>query len=349
MSKDQGRYHVLVVEDNPGDALLVEEYLHDEILTPQIHQVTTYKQAQKILREEEIRLDVLLLDLSLPDKEGADLVSALVRDTQGRGIPIIILTGYTAMDFARKSLAMGASDYILKDALNSTILYKSIVYNIERSRYILELRESEQRYEDLFQLSPQPLYVLDRQHLNFLDVNSAAVEVYGYSRAEFLQKELSDISPESELERFRQMREQASSNSYNSLGEFTHRRKDGSELVVDVRSRLISYQGTQAELFLATDITERYRYTQAIEKQNRQLQEIAQAESHMVRGPLARIMGMIQIIRLESSEDSEDANQNVNLNHLYQSAQELDEVIHSIVDRTKQISASPSSDAESDS
>lgn len=66
MSKDQGRYHVLVVEYNPGDALLVEEYLHDEILTPQIHQVTTYQQAQKILQEEEIRLDVLTPSRSFP-------------------------------------------------------------------------------------------------------------------------------------------------------------------------------------------------------------------------------------------------------------------------------------------
>jgi len=69
--------------------------------------------------------------------------------------------------------------------LNSHVLYKSITYAIERRKVISELEESKRRYSNLFHLSPQPMWLYDTETYEFLQVNVAAIEHYGYSEDEF--------------------------------------------------------------------------------------------------------------------------------------------------------------------
>jgi FixJ family two-component response regulator len=57
--------------------------------------------------------------------------------------PIIILTGYADIDFSIQSISRGISDYILKDDLNANMLYKSIIYTIERKKSFLLIEELE--------------------------------------------------------------------------------------------------------------------------------------------------------------------------------------------------------------
>ena len=79
------------------------------------------------------------------------------------------------------------------------------------------------------------------------------------------------------------------------------------------------------------DITERLNYIKAIEEQNENLKEISWLQSHVIRAPLARIMGLIQLI-IDPKQDI-DEKQNA-LNYLLRSANELDEVIHTITDKS---------------
>src|SRR5690606_34852793 len=108
-------------------------------------------------------------------------VMALAKST-----PVIVLTGYSDIDFGIKSLSMGISDYLLKEELSATSLYKSIMYSIERKEIYRTLKESEKRYKDLFHLSPEPMWLYDVETLKFLDINNAAIKHYGFSREEFL-------------------------------------------------------------------------------------------------------------------------------------------------------------------
>lgn len=197
MRKDNKEYKILVVEDNLGDFMLVEEYLDETILSPYILRCENFKQAKETLLRENKNLDVVLLDLSLPDKSGETLINEVVDISEG--LPIIVLTGYTDANFAIKSLSMGVCDFLLKDDLSATTLYKSIVYNIERNKNIVQLQESEQRYADLFHLSPQPMWVYELGSLKFLNVNHAAINHYGYSFEEFMNMTLSDIRPDEDI------------------------------------------------------------------------------------------------------------------------------------------------------
>jgi light-regulated signal transduction histidine kinase (bacteriophytochrome) len=84
------------------------------------------------------------------------------------------------------------------------------------------------------------------------------------------------------------------------------------------------------------DITEGMQHIKAIEKQNKKLREIAWIQSHVVRAPLSRIMGLIDL--LMNYPDEEQSREL--MGYILISARELDEVIHSIVSRTEDITGS---------
>ena len=141
MKGKDSRYNVLVVEDNPGDFVLIEDYLEEAKVIQELSKAENFNSAKQILSEADNDIDIILLDLSLPDMAGEPLLREI--HLLAKSKPIIILTGYPDMDFAVRSLALGASDYLLKDVLNSTVLHKSILYNIERNKFLVNLRKSE--------------------------------------------------------------------------------------------------------------------------------------------------------------------------------------------------------------
>lgn len=333
--KDKDPYTILLVEDNPGDQALIEEYLEDQILNPTVVHAGSYKDAYAALTSGENAFDVILLDISLPDKSGEPLIRDVV--TQSRNIPLIILTGYTDIAFSIKSLALGVSDYLLKDDLNAVSLYKSIRYNIERHKHALELIDSEKRYSDLFHLSPQPMWVYCLDSLQFLDVNQAAIDHYGYSEEEFLAMTIRDIRLEVDIQTLEQdvqeLRVNASRGHSKSV--YRHKKKSGELIFVDIRGNVIDYKGKKSEVVLVNDITDRLKYIAAIEEQNNRLRDIAWKQSHEVRAPLARIMGLVNLIdKIEGSNITQDELFKL----IMKSAHDLDRVIREITSKTDMVS-----------
>src|ERR1700742_4240679 len=123
---NKGDHAILVIEDNPGDFALVEEFLLDQIEAPIISNAKSFMEAKAILSAENNLFDIILLDLSLPDRTGIPLIEEIIQI--GLNTPVIVLTGYSDLSFGVKSLSLGVSDYILKDELTSLSLYKSIIY-----------------------------------------------------------------------------------------------------------------------------------------------------------------------------------------------------------------------------
>lgn len=120
------------------------------------------------------------------------------------------------------------------------------------------LKQSERRYRDLFAANPLPLWIYDMETLMFLDVNDAAVINYGYSREEFLSMHITEIRPAEDVAL---LMEHVTAtvhklNHYTHAGTWRHRRRDGSVFWVDISAHTLNFQGRQAELVLARDITQ---------------------------------------------------------------------------------------------
>ena len=333
MVRDYTPYRILVIEDNPGDFLIVEEFITEQVLKPTIIPATDFKTAVAILSKPENHFDVILLDVTLPDKTGKALITEIL--PLAGASPVIILTGYVDIDFSIESVSLGILDYLLKDDLSSMALYKSMLHSIERKKIILHLEESEKRYSDLFHLSPLPMWVYDTETYRILDVNNSAVLHYEYSYETFLTMTMKEIIVDDKtLLSENACKDSGESGYVLSHDYFFHRKKNGERIRVDVCTNVVQFNGKQAKLVIVNDITEKVKYIEAIESQNKQLKEIAWIQSHVVRAPLARMMGIVNV--LKTTEIGSDEQKNL-FDHFIESGSELDIIIKDITQKTKNI------------
>ncbi|GMQ29656.1 response regulator [Algoriphagus confluentis] len=334
MKRDEKEYHLLVIEDNLGDFVILEEYLSEYLINSSMVHAEDFKAATTVLNQSTRRFDLVFLDLSLPDKSGEDLVKEIIRLTEG--IPVVVLTGFTDLEFGSRSLALGASDYLVKDDLSPAILYKSLIYNIQRVNFIQELTETKRKYADLFQLNPSPILVYDLNTLNILDVNNAACESYGYSREEFLTLGLKDIRPQEEIPVLVQSVEDFWINNKSDYVRFTrHLKKNGEIIDVEISPAKVKINNQNAAIVLIKDITENLKYIHKIEEQNQTFKEIAWIQSHVVRAPLARMMGVIHL--LESCESTMDPETLELIQYIKRSSEELDGIVRDISKKSERV------------
>ena len=330
MIKDSQLYKILVVEDSLGDFVLVEEYISDSFLNTEITNVTSFKEFEGTV----IDFDIIFLDLSLPDKSGIDLVKAVI--AHNLLIPIVVLTGYTDFNFAIQSLSLGISDYLLKEDLSATTIYKCIVYNLERYKTLIKIKESEQRYSDVFQLSPNPLFVFDAETNKIIDVNNSAIEVYQYAMEEFLDVQIDNLQVDINNRQNFDISINALEEDYQSIYKNIecHQKKNGEILYVLTKKNSFIYKGKESVILSVEDLTKEIIQIFSIQYQNKKLREIAWTQSHIVRAPVARIMGLINFMKDQSDIP---IHQKELYDMILQSSNELDEVIRDIVSKTQNI------------
>ena len=144
-----------------------------------------------------------------------------------------------------------------------------------------KIEESEKRHRFLFENNPMPIWIIDSDTFNFLDVNEMAVLKYGYSREEFLSMNAIDIRPEEDKERFRQSKNYFKGNEtiYNK-GIWNHLKKDGTIISVEIIRKEIIYEGIPALFILSNDITDRKKAEESHLQSESRLKE-AQAIAHL--------------------------------------------------------------------
>ena len=258
-------FNFLVVEDNIGDFTLVEDFLREKFPNPAIVNAASFRTAVQTLQsKQDVVFDLILLDLTLPDKSGQNLITEMLQIAY---CPIIILTGYADIDFSINSISQGILDYLLKDDLNATMLYKSINYAIERKKTIADLRESEKRYSDLFHASPQPMWIFDSETFLFIQVNNAALSHYGYSEAEFLSKTILDIRPPDERSKTLEIPGLVfNENEEIHKDSFRQCKKSGEIIEVEIYSTPIVINNKKYTSVIAIDVTEKKSFDRAITK-----------------------------------------------------------------------------------
>jgi PAS domain S-box-containing protein len=147
------------------------------------------------------------------------------------------------------------------------------------------LAEGEELYRHLFFNSPLPKWVYNARTLEFLEVNDAAVEKYGYSREEFLSMSLRDIRPPDEVARLERFLTLPLEERYHAK-EWKHRRKDGQLLDVDVFLRDLTFEGIPARLAVIIDNTaqrEAQRYTDRVFETSHDVILVTDSHGRLVR------------------------------------------------------------------
>jgi CheY-like chemotaxis protein len=142
---------ILIVEDNPADADLIREMLPpDGPLHFQVESVVRLSGA--LARLERKGIDLVLMDLGLPDSQGLPTFHALRKATPD--IPVIVLSGNDDQELAIAAVRDGAQDYLVKGRIGGDLLVRAIRYALERERLISELREALAHIKTLSGLLP---------------------------------------------------------------------------------------------------------------------------------------------------------------------------------------------------
>ncbi|MBS7566291.1 PAS domain S-box protein [Mucilaginibacter sp. Bleaf8] len=195
-----------------------------------------------------------------------------------------------------------------------------------------QLQESEEHYKSLFYLNPSPMWIFDIDTLQILQVNEAAVLKYKYTEPEFLCMTFENIcTPEALTELLTGLKQPAKKEGERLVTQ--HRYKDGENVSIELRCNTIPLDGKECRLAIGRDITQQLNHIKAIEEQNQKLREIAFMQSHVIRAPLARIMGLSGLItqNLTAPPDPQV------LSYLDISVKELDQVIKSIINNSGEI------------
>lgn len=283
---------VLLVEDNPGDAGLVREFLAEaKEVTIDLAWVETL--AEAIARIASDGIDLILLDLQLPDSVGLDTLRRLT--VAAPGVIVIVMSGISDKETAVRAVQEGAQDYLIKGRVDADGLIRSMRYAIERDglRKALQgahdeledrirertdelvkanqaLRESNNLLESLLDHLSPVIFVRDLQG-RYILVNPAFERLFGFRREDVIGKTDYKLFPREVAELFRAGDQRALDCESAVEIEEQVTGLTGQRTYLTIRAPLCDDSGRPyAVIGIAADITER----KLLEEQLRHLQKM---------------------------------------------------------------------------
>lgn len=176
---------ILLVEDNPGDAVIINEMLKE--IYPKKFELVHFKRLEDSVSHVNENFDIVLLDLNLPDSRGIETFNEMNKNAPE--MPIIILTGLLDEELAINIVAEGAQDYLVKGNIDKQLLSRSIKYSIERKRIEMDLRKSEEKYRVMVEKIESGLFLINsKNEINY--VNSQMAGMLGYKIDELLNRDI---------------------------------------------------------------------------------------------------------------------------------------------------------------
>ena len=331
---------VLLIEDNPGDARLVTEYLNESFGDAcVVRGARTLAAGLQVLRETPV--DVVLLDLALPDSCGLD--TFLRVNAQAPRTPVVILTGDDNADLAIEALHSGAEDFLAKKHADSVALIRAMRHAVQRRHAAEALRDSEARYRTIVETAEEGIVQVDVSGtIRFANARVAAMlgialtELRGrslISLADPLDREVAaellGIPPGGRVSR--ELRLPASDGTTRwviaAAGSIAALQEEWLEVVVmltDISGRKLAEEELlRLKMQLESRVAER---TAQLEVVNADLEAFNYSVAHDLRNPLSGILGIAMLMQNEPAT-ALNAGQRRYLKLLESSAHSMNELI----------------------
>ena len=280
----------------------------------------------------------------LPHIKGRDYHSAAAIPFRLKGET----TGVLVLVSQRTGLFREASEagLLAEMGLDISFALDHMAGEAERALGEIALRESEERYRQLFQAESDALLLVDQTTNEILDANATASAMYGYSPDELLGMNVLQLSAEPELSQ--KAIDSVRRGETSTVPFRLHRRKDGSEFPIEVTARVFELQGRLVRVAAVRDVSQREAATQEIRRLNAELEERVQARtaqldaankelesfaysiSHDLRTPLRAIDGFTQMV-IEDAAERLDADDAEHLNRARAAAQRMARLIDDLL------------------
>ncbi|MGD9584154.1 MAG: EAL domain-containing protein [Lysobacterales bacterium] len=291
------RIRVLLVDDDADDRLLLND-LFTYMSEPDRFRVDTVANYEGALRAlAQHRHDVALIDYQLGARTGLDLLLATTADPERP--PLIVLTGHSDRELDQCCLRAGASDYLAKSGLYARTLERSILYAIERHQLQRLLSAREQSYRLLFESNPSPTLLHVPETCAIVAVNQAAIDLYGYTREEFLGLTTLDLRPPEDVQKLLDFQQRHPRfDTVSPIGLWRHRVKSGRLIEVEIKTVDIEFEQRRVRMAQINDVSAR---VQAEAERQRQLTHDSLTGLRKHSGAEALIETLIEHCRLDGS------------------------------------------------
>jgi PAS domain S-box-containing protein len=170
---DKKNLRLLVVEDDEDDFFLLQTSLKSSSFNKEIEWANSYDKAVTLL--DTVKYDLAIIDYRLGVRTGLELVAYI--SEHHSFLPTILLTGLKASEVDDEALRSGVSDYLAKDEYSPESIDRSIRYAIERSRVLRSLKESENKFKNLFENANEYIFLVNADR-KIVDVNKAVLELF---------------------------------------------------------------------------------------------------------------------------------------------------------------------------
>jgi len=333
---------ILILEDSPEDIDLIERELKRGGIDFVSFVVKRKEEYERGL--QEFNPDIILSDHSLPQFNSIEAMQIWKEYQNSRNviIPFILITGSVSEEFAVQSIKAGADDYILKDRLKrlpSSVkaALEKVRLEQEREGYIREILAQTslmKEAEHLARFGSWQVDLVTGRH----QWSDEAFRIFGFTPGELepdYEKFFAHVHPE-DVSSLRKILDEL--NNGRELEQIEYRIIDRDGRIKTILSKVVVKRDGSNRAYqligVVLDVTEQKKQTHALEVQNQKLMEIAWVQSHEVRAPLARLMGLVHLIdRCQPNE----VEMKQTLSYILRSANELDEIIRKIVRKTEEI------------
>jgi PAS domain S-box-containing protein len=197
----------------------------------------------------------------------------------------------------------------LNDLVFVIIISYVLYVKIKKQQH--KLTKSEEEYRQLFESNPNPLWIYNEE-LQFVKVNNAAIEKYGYNRRKFLKMTIEDINSAANNEILADYLNETEG-EYRLAGIREHVKAAGGTFMVSIVSYPVLFNNKPCNLVMATDITELIEKErklkdayQKIKTSNEVLLQLAWSNSHELRKPLCSILGLVSLLKEASDQERDE-------------------------------------------
>ncbi len=252
MQKTRKSIKVVLIEDNSSDVRLIRGMLKKARGTSfEFESYTTL--AAGLERLAGNKVDIVLLDLVLPDSRGLETLFTL--RAAAPQIPVVILSGVGDEEKAVEAVQEGVQDYLVKGKFDSDLLTRAIRYAIERKQTEKALREGEMKYRTLFEAATDAIF-LETLEGDILDCNAKACEMFGYTKEEITSLKVADLVTEEMAEKLPAIIDKELLTG-GLFAETLQKRKDGAVFPAEVSIKVIERDEKQQVVTYVHDITPR--------------------------------------------------------------------------------------------
>lgn len=330
---------VLIVEDNPTQSNLLRISLQRRDL--QVDCAVNLNQAcSRLLEEPEI--DVVLLDLSLPDSNGIETFYRIRRAAPG--IPTVVFTGLDDQEVAIEALKNGAQDYLIKGLAGDDSVVRCLRYAIERNKVELALRQSEKRMRIILENSYDAFISMDSQW-RIRDWNTQAERTFGWTLEQMLGRKLATIVPHHLRKQYSRDADHYFADEEQELMRRTTEiiaiHKDGHEFPIEIGIFRIREHEDHIYCAFVRDITERKHMSEVLERSvqertaeltqsNEELRQFAKIASHDLQEPLRAVQGFANLLQ-ESLGGKIDKDCEEFIDYILDGTQRMQQLIQSVL------------------